>query len=90
MQQIDAGAPEVTELESWLDAQCPCEVPHHSSTCTRVVYGVLHDANHPEFWGLKACTGVVAYRAEVLADHPRIKCSICWGLAKDCWRIIPI
>jgi len=43
MQPVDAGALEVTELESWLDAECPCEVPHQDSTCTGVVYGVLRD-----------------------------------------------
>ena len=86
----DAGLLEVVELEAWLDAECPCEIPHKASLCKGKVWGILQDAFHSEYWGLKACIGLVEYRAKGLAAEPNVNCANCGNKAADCWRIIPI
>lgn len=84
MQQVDAGALEVTELESWWNAECPCEAKHIKTPCSEVVIARIVSCSRD----FRCCQNwVVAVTARMAAG--RI-CRSCKRPAEDCWRIIPI
>ncbi|UXO93882.1 hypothetical protein Pan2_63 [Pseudanabaena phage Pan2] len=83
MQQIDAGALEVTELESWLDAECPCEAKHSNTTCSEVVVARAICC----VGSVKCCQNWVVFKLEQMS---RARCRDCGRAAEKCWRIIPI
>lgn len=84
MQQVEAGTVEVTELESWLDVECPCEAIHTRTACSVLV---VARATWCE-------PSLLICQSSAVATLDRMSwgvlCAECKRPAKDCWRIIPI
>lgn len=83
MQHIETGAGEVTELESWLDVECPCEAKHSNTVCSEVV--VARGVCCVGSW--KLCQNWVVFKLEKMRFS---SCRDCGRPADRCWRIIPI
>ena len=84
MQPVDAGALEVTELESWLDAECPCEAKHVHTPCSEVVIARIVSCSRD----FRCCQSWVVLITARMASE--LRCPSCKNYASDCWRIIPI
>lgn len=84
MQQVEAGVVEVTELESWLDAECPCEFIHKTRTvCTVLVVALMVGCTKQ----VRVCQSAAIFKMESMK---LVNCARCHLPAEDCWRIIPI
>lgn len=82
-----AGTVEVTELESWLEGECGCEVEHVKSVCSIEVTHL----------SIAKCEPGVHYRvclnAFKLAEgwaKTGVTCHNCDAKIADCWSHIPI
>lgn len=79
-----AGVTEVTELESWLDRECGCEIQHEIRPCSFRAVAVLRSCTPNE----RCCqNGVTTLREKMLIG------GLCWDCDRpvsECWQIIPI